>query len=342
MPTTIREVAGRAGVSVSTVSRVLNDYPFVSDDARTRVLDAMEALEYRPDVAARSMRTGTSLAVGFVVSDISNPLFSTIAKGADTVLYPHGYSLVLANSQNDSLREAALLATLRQRRVDGIILAAADERADSLADRLAGFPATVLFDRAVPGSRADAVLSDHESGMAAAVEHVAGLGHRRVALLAGSQAQLGSRARVQAYRTHAGRRGLELGHELVRAVVPAVENGQLATREILTLDVPPTALIVGHNQLVVGALEAVRELGVRVPDELSLVACDDVDLTRLNDPPIDVVERDLVELGQCAAQLLLDRLADRDAPPRRVMLPVSLSVRGSSSAPAVYARAGSS
>ena len=101
MPPTIKEVAARARVSVSTVSRVLNDYPFVSDDARRRVLAAMEELDYRPDVAARSMRTGQSRAVGFVVSDISNPLFSAIAKGADSVLHQHGYSLVLANSQND-------------------------------------------------------------------------------------------------------------------------------------------------------------------------------------------------------------------------------------------------
>ncbi len=203
MPPTIREVAERAGVSVSTVSRVLNEYPFVSEETRRRVLETMQELEYRPDVAARSMRTGTSRAVGLVFSDISNPLFSAMAKGADSVLHAKGYSLVLANSQSDPEREAELLSALRQRRVDGLVIAVADERAPSLAERLSGFPACVLVDRNVSGSRADSVCSEHAQGMAEALEHLARLGHRRVALIAGSQGQLGSRARVVAFRRHA-------------------------------------------------------------------------------------------------------------------------------------------
>ena len=128
MAPTIKEVAERARVSVSTVSRVLNDYPFVSAAARERVTDAMQALDYRPDMAARSMRTGTTRAVGFVVSDITNPVFAAVAKGADAVLHPYGYSLVLANSGGDPEHEAELVAALRQRRVDGLIAAVADER----------------------------------------------------------------------------------------------------------------------------------------------------------------------------------------------------------------------
>jgi LacI family transcriptional regulator len=333
MPSTIREVALRAGVSVSTVSRVLNAYPFVSEDARQRVLEAMEELDYKPDVAARTMRTGTSLAVGFVISDISNPLFSAIAKGADTVLHPRGYSLVLANSQNDPDREAELISTLRQRRVDGIIVAVADERAPSLAERLATFPGCVLFDRDVPGSTADAVLSDHAGGLAAGLEHLAKLGHRRVAIVAGTQVQLGSRARVVAFRRLAQKLGFDRDRRLVRCVTPSRETGYELARELLALDDPPTALVLGHNQLAVGVLEALHERSVRIPEELSLVACDDVDVTRLHEPPIDVVSRDLVDLGAAAGKLLLDRLSDRDAPPRRLVLPTRFVPRASTAAP---------
>jgi LacI family transcriptional regulator len=334
MPLTIKEVAESAGVSVSTVSRVLNDYPFVADETRERVLGVMRKLEYRPDVAARSMRTGTSRAVGFVVSDISNPLFATIAKGVDAVLTDHDYSLVLANSQNQPRREAELLSALRQRRVEGLIAAVADERAPGLADRLEAF-ATVLFDRDVPGSRADAVCSDHETGIASALAHLAGLGHRRVALVAGSQRQLGSRARVLAFRKHARRFGLDRDRRLVRRVEPTRENGNAAARGFLALTNPPTATLVAHNQITVGVIEALHELGVELPDELSLIACDDVDVTRLHTPPIDVVKRDLLELGRAAARLLLDRLSDRGAPPRMVVLPTELVVRASTAAPRV-------
>jgi len=335
MPPTIKEVAERARVSVSTVSRVLNDYPHVSEEARERVLEAMAELEYRPDVAARSMRTGTSRAVGFVVSDISNPLFSVIAKGADVVLHPRGYSFVLATSRNDPEREAELFSALRQRRVDGLIVAVADERAPSLAERLATFQGCVLFDREVPGSSADAVCSDHAAGMAQALAHLAGLGHRRVALIAGSQVQLGSRARVAAFRKHAARLGLERDRRLVRTGELSRETGYLAARELLSLDAPPTALVAGNNQLTVGVVSALHDLGLRVPDDLSLVACDDVDLTRLHDPPIDVIDRDPLELGRLAAELLLERLADRDAPVRRVTAPTTFVRRASTGVPAL-------
>jgi LacI family transcriptional regulator len=332
MPPTIKEVAARAKVSVSTVSRVLNEYPYVSDDTRRRVVAVMEELDYRPDVAARSMRTGLSRAVGLVVSDISNPLFSAIAKGADSILHQRGYSLVLANSQNDPDREAELMAALRQRRVDGLIVAIADERAQALAERLAAFPASVLFDRQVTGAASDAVLSDHAAGMAAALEHLAALGHRRVALVAGSQVQLGSRARVIAFRRHAARLGLVRDRRLVRTGELSRETGYLAARELLALPEPPTGLVAGNNQLTVGVLSALRDLGLRVPSDLSLVACDDVDLTRLHEPAIDVIDRDPLELGRAAAALLLERLADQGAPARQVVLPTAFLRRGSTGA----------
>jgi len=332
MPTTIREVAVRAGVSVSTVSRVLNNFPYVSEQARARVVEAMTELEYRPDVAARSMRTGTSRAVGFAVSDISNPLFSAMAKGADVVLHPHGYSLVLANAGGDPQREAEIVSALRQRRVDGLIVAVADETVPGLAERLAGFNACVLVDREVRGSLSDCVLSDHAAGMARALEHLAALGHHRVALVAGSQAQLGSRARVAAFRTQTHRLGLDRDPRLVRTGELSAETGAVVLGELLRLEQPPTALVAGNNQLTVGVLGALRDRRLRVPEGLSLVACDDVDLTRLHTPPIDVIRRDPVELGRVAAGLLLERLANPTGPPRRVVLPTEFVRRGSSTA----------
>jgi LacI family transcriptional regulator, galactose operon repressor len=340
MAPTIKEVAARARVSVSTVSRVLNDYPFVSDAVRERVTEAMEALDYRPDMAARSMRTGTTRAVGFVVSDITNPVFAAIAKGADAVLHPHGYSLVLANSGGDPEHETELVAALRQRRVDGLIAAVADERSPGLAERLARVPACVLFDREVSGSTADAVCSDHANGMERALAHLAGLGHTRVGLVAGRLGQLGSRGRVEAFASAGRRLGLDGDPGLVVTGRLSRETGYRGARELLELPEPPTAVVAGNNQLTVGVVQALREAGVRVPAGLSLVACDDVDLTRMHEPPIDVIERDPEQHGRAAAELLLSRLDDPHAPPRRVVLPTSFVRRGSTDVPRVAVGAG--
>ncbi len=333
-PSTIREVAKRASVSVSTVSRVLNDYPYVSEETRRRVLEAVRELDYLPDFVARSMRTGTTRAVGFVVADISNPSFAAVAKGVDAVLDPGGYALVLAHSENDPEREAGMLTVLRQRRLDGLVAAVADERAPGLAARLDGFTC-VLFDRDVPGSNADAVISDHAAGMGEALTRLVALGHRRVALVAGSAGQLGSRARMIGFRSHARRLGLPASDRLVISLEPGRATGARVARELLALAEPPTAIITGHNQLTVGVLEALQELGVRVPDELSIVACDDIAATRLYAPPIDVIERDLPELGRIIGRLLLERFAGHDGPPKRLVLPTRLLVRGSTGRPCV-------
>lgn len=321
-------------MSIATVSRVLNGYPFVSDAVRRRVLDAVDALGYRPHASARSMRSGRSRAVGFVVSDISNPLFALIARGAESVLHPEGYSLVLANSDNEPSREAEAIAALHERRVDGLVIAVANERVSGLARELELFPATVLVDREVKGSRADAVLSDHAAGMDAALDHLESLGHRRIALIAGSQRQRGGRARHAAFRAAHERLGLDLDPDLVRSGEHSRETGYAAARDLLTGDAPPTAAIAGNNQIVTGFLAVVRDLGLRIPGDVSLVACDDIDLTRLNDPPIDVIERDPLELGRAAARSVLARLSEPAAPPCRVVLPTTFVVRGSTAAPA--------
>jgi LacI family transcriptional regulator len=331
---TLRDVASHAGVSTATASRALNGKPFVKDDVRERVLAASATLGYRPDVAARSMRTGTTGAVGLVVSDISNPLFASIALAADQALGPAGIALMVANSANDVGHERELLAAFRQRRLDGLMLAAADECADGLAGRIASFQAAVLLDREVPGASSDCVLSDHSGGFALAMRHLAGLGHRRIAIVAGTTAQRGSRVRLMTYRGELASLGLDDDPRLRCEGAMTVEDGYRAVGELLALDDPPTAIVAANNQLFAGVFSAIRDLGIRVPDELSLVACEETELTSLHNPPLDVVRRDVGELGRVAAELLLERL---EAPRRRrreIVLPTTFEARGSSARPA--------
>ena len=166
--------------------------------------------------------------------------------------------------------------------------------------------------------------------MAQALSHLGRLGHRRVALVAGSERQLGSRARIESYLAERSRLGLDKDERLLVTGELSPQTGYLATVGFLDLVDPPTALVAGNNQLVVGAISALRERGLRIPDDLSLVGCDDTDLTRLHDPPIDIVSRDLLELGRTAAELLLARLLDPAAPGRRVILPTTFLPRASS------------
>ncbi len=297
------------------------------------MLTASAALGYRPDVAARSMRTGTTGAVGLVVSDISNPLFSAIAKAADLALSPHGYALMIANSANDPEHEAELISAFRQRRLDGLIIAAANECAPGLGGRVASFQASVLLDREVPGSRADAVLSDHGAGLGEAIRHLAGLGHRRIALIAGTPAQRGSRIRIQAYGDELAQLGIQQDAALCRPGEMTVEDGYRAVAEVLTLRDAPTAVIAGNNQLFAGLFAAIRDRGLRIPDELSVVACEETELTALHNPPLDVVRRDMDDLGRTAAELLLARLHAPARRSRRIVLPTIFTARGSSAPP---------
>lgn len=330
---TLRDVARAAGVSVSTASRVLNGQPFVRDQVRDRVLAASEELGYRPDVIARSMRTGTTGAVGLVVSDIANPLLAAIAMAADETLSPRGYALVVANSSNDVAHEAELIAALRQRRLDGLMLAAADERAEGLAARIAAFPAAVLLDREVPGAKADTVLSDHAAGLRDAIRHLASLGHERIALVAGTLAQRGSRVRVETYVEELRRLRLPLEDDLLRPGELTAEDGYRAMDEVLSLADPPTAVIAGNNQIFAGLFAALRDRGVRVPGDVSVVACEETELTALHNPPLDVVRRDVSELGRTAAELLLARVASPGRRRREIVLPSEFEARGSCAPP---------
>ncbi|MGL6280409.1 MAG: substrate-binding domain-containing protein, partial [Gaiella sp.] len=284
-----------------------------------------------------AMRTGSTGAVGLIVSDISNPLFASIARAADLELSPRGVALMVANSANDPEHEAELIAAFRQRRLDGLMIATADDRADGLARRIGSFQTAVLLDREVEGCAADAVLSDHAAGFSDALRHLAGLGHRRIALIAGTDRQRGSRVRIATYLREIRKLGVERDDALLREGELTVEDGYRAVGEILALPRPPTAIIAGNNQLFAGMFSALRDLRVRIPRDVSVVACEETELTALHIPPLDVVRRDLDELGASAARLLLERM---DAPRRRrreLVLPTTFEARGSSATPAIRA-----
>ena len=339
IPPTILDVAKRARVAASSVSRVLNNHPDVSPAMRERVLAAAKALGYEPDFIAKSLRSGTTYSVGFVVRDISNPLFADIAKGAEDRLRQAGYSMVLTNSEGDPDLDARYIALLRQRRVDALILALESESHPSTLEALRNFPGPlVLLDREIPSLTASAVLCDHHSGVRDAVTHLLDLGHRRIGLVAGSTAMRVTRERLRGYVDAHEDRGIPVrgrghrGPSYIRLGAYTREFGYDQTLALLGLSIPPTAILAAGVQLASGVLLALHEREMKAGRDIAFVTCDEVDLMRVFDPPISAVTRDTILLGEMAANVLIDMLVN-EAPPRVEHLPTRYVARGTTIPP---------
>jgi LacI family transcriptional regulator len=298
----------------------------------TRVLAAVAELDYQPDMLAQSLRRRETLTVGFVVGDISNPLFAEIVVGVESTLHTNGYSMLLTNSLGDPAMEAAHIGLLSQRRVDGIVISVLDETHPEMIDRLRELDIpVVLLDRNLPTEiPVSRVLSDHRSGMKAAVSHLLDLGHRRIMLIGGTGVRPALERRAgleQAFES----RGLPPTYTVDEGSF-AVEHGTAAMRRMLELPEPPTAVIAGGNQLMLGALRVVAERRVALGSELSFVGCDDVAITDLFQPAVAVVRRDSFAMGRTAAELLLARMRN-GALPSDVVLPTEFVARPSCGAP---------
>jgi LacI family transcriptional regulator len=297
-----------------------------------KVERAVEELNYRPDILAQSLRRRETLSIGFVAGDISNPLVAEIVTGAESTLHANGYSMLLTNSLGDPLLEAAHITLLSRRRVDGLAISVLDEsHPEPLAKlRELDIP-VVLLDRNLPADiPVSRVLSDHRSGMKAAGLHLLELGHRRIGLIAGAGVRPAQERRAGLEEAFA-ERGLPATYTADEGVF-SVEHGAAAMRRLLDLPEPPTAIIAGGNQLMLGALRVVSERGLRLGQDLSFVGCDDVAITDLYQPPVAVVRRDNFAMGRTAAELLLARLRD-DAPPSDVVLPTEFVARPSCGPP---------
>jgi LacI family transcriptional regulator len=325
----MREVADRAGVAMSSVSRVLSGHPDVSPTMRERVMAVVAELGYQPDLLAQSLRRRETRSVGFVVGDIANPLLAEIVKGAERTLGDNGYSMLLTNSENRPERDAAHVRLFEQRRVDGLMLSLASEDSPETIQVLQQFDTpTVVVDRDLPPEvKASAVLSDHRSGMRDAVSHLLDLGHRRIGLILG-QPMRPSRERRAGLEEAFAERGLPPTYIVVEGLL-AAEHGRSGTRQLLDAAEPPTAIVAGGNQLLIGTLEELRARSLTVGTGISLVSCDAIDITELFTPPIAVVRRDNREIGHQAATLLLERVGEVDPGARSVVLPTTFEARPS-------------
>ena len=323
--TTIRDVAGRAGVSPMTASRVLSGVGYSSGEAREAVQRAAAELGYRPNTIARALVQGSTRTVGLVVGDVENPFFATLARAIADVLEAHGYTLLLTNSDEDPAREERLVDALRGRQVDGLVVTPSAGSGRHLGAAVAAGIPLVQVDRAVRGLAADAVLVDNARGAEVAVGHLAALGHRRIACVTDPVGLGSSRERVAGYRRAIAEHALE---DLVFEADGVTQAHGLAAASA-ALAARPTALFTASNFMTLGAMRSIRAAGLAIPADVALIGFDDLDWTTLVDPPLTVVAQPVAELGRVAAELLVGRLEGDTAPARRVRLRTSLVVRES-------------
>lgn len=327
---TVADVARAAGVSFATAARALGGYGHVSAKARAAVEAEAARLGYRRNDVARALASGSTRAVGLVVGDIENPFFATVSRGVADVLEPEGYTLLLANSDEDPAREARAIEALRTQ-VDGLLVAPAASSGGGRT-RDPGKP-LVLLDRTVTGLAVDSVGVENVAGAQHAVEHLVARGHRRIGIVTSGPGSSSTAQRLRGYRSALKRAGI-VADPAWEAVTPAFTAAGAQAAALALLGAPKrrrvTAVFTTDNFMTHGAWLAARERGLDVPRDLALAAFDDVDWLTLVDPPVTAVAQPVMELGRAAGRLLLRRLAEPEASVRRVRLATELVVRGSS------------
>ncbi|MFI9148945.1 LacI family DNA-binding transcriptional regulator [Streptomyces sp. NPDC053367] len=337
MPT-MADVARHAGVSVATVSHVLNDTRPVLPHTRQAVLDAVERLGYTPNTLARSLVTSRTRSIGLAVSAISNPYFTEILQGVEAGALEHGYSLLIADPHDDPEHERKVVQLLHERRVDGMIVApSADPRALVAYLRRHAVPA-VFLDRLVDTCGEDdppfdQVCAESAGPVAELVTHLAGLGHRRIALVAGLAGLSTTSERITGYRHGLAAAGLPYDERLVVHGDSAAAGGERATAALLSLAATPTALVTANNAMTIGALRALRDRGLSVPDDMALCCFDDFAWADLFSPRLTAIAQPSKEIGAQAVRVLLDRLAAPELPARTVRLPCAFVHRTSCGCP---------
>jgi len=328
---TIKDVARLAEVSPSTVSHVLNNSRPVSEALARRVRSAATDLDYQPNVMARSLRLQSTATLGLVVPDTTNPFFAEVAQGAEETGFRHGYSVILGNARGDLAVELVQIGTLTSRHVDGLILIASTIKASHINEVVTRGVPVVIVDRKMLGVEADVVLSDHYDGALQATSHLLGLKHERIGYIGGPSELIPSQDRRRGYETALRRAGIEPDPALMREGDFQAETGFRCAGDLIQLADPPTAIFAANDMMAIGALRALRDLGKRVPEDISVVGFDDISFARLMSPPLTTVAQSVRHLGEVAVERLIAHIEGRGPDrPEEIVLPVRLVVRESS------------
>ncbi|RXZ84002.1 LacI family transcriptional regulator [Paenibacillaceae bacterium] len=336
---TIYDIAAKAKVSAMTVSRVINDTGRISEATRKRVKKVMREMNYVPNSMARSLVLQKSKILSLLITDITNPFYTTVARGAEDTAKRYGYRLLLGNSDEDYQKEKDYVDMILSTRVDGVLFApAGDMSADHLQQLQQHRLPFVMLDREVPGIQSDTVLGDSKEGTRQLVQHLIALGHRRIALVGGSQDISTARLRQTGYREALLLGNLPIDEELILSVNYREFRDEALLDRMLELESPPTAIFAANNFLAVGIIASLRSRGLSVPDDISVVCFDDLGIASVLDPFLTVAAQPAYQFGEIGMQLLIERIESGREETRNVILPPEIIVRRSSAPPRTVER----
>ena len=334
---TMREVAERAGVSVTTVSHVINNSRPVNPQTRFRVEEAMQALGYQPNVLARSLRKGVTHTIGIILPDNINPYFAEVVRGIEDASFEQGYSVILCNSDNDLAKENHYTTVLVEKQVDGIIFVAAGLSAENInALQARGFP-LVLVDRQVPDVNVNTVLADNQHGGWLATNHLIELNHKVIGIIAGPKGVRLSSERINGYRQAMESANLCVDDELIVEGDFQYQSGYKGARKLYDQCPSITAIFACNDLMAIGAYRFAHEKNLKIPEQLSVVGFDDISLAAYTNPPLTTIHQSKHQMGSKAAELLMTRIAEQDLELHQEILETKLVVRGSTASLAVHA-----
>ncbi len=328
MPT-IKDVAKRVGVSTATVSHVVNKTRFVSEEMTQKVVEAIRELNYQPNAIARSLVKRKTHTVGIIITDILNPFYTAIVRGIEDITHKSGYSVMLCNTDEDPEKEILYIQIVLEKRIDGLIIATAfrDVGHRSLS-QLREIPLVTIV-RKIKGLRSNAVLGDNTGGAYKATDHLIRLGHRRIGIISGPTELSSGAERLTGFRNAMEEHGLTADEQWVKIGDFKRESGYSLTKAIMRGDPLPTALFVTNNQMTVGALQALNELKIKIPEDISFIGFDDMEWYSFLHPPLTTVEHSPYLMGKTAGEILLQQVNSRRKRSKRVVIPSHLIIRKS-------------
>ncbi|MDF2058426.1 LacI family DNA-binding transcriptional regulator [Priestia megaterium] len=329
MKPTIYDVAKEAGVSISTVSKVLNNTGSIAEKTRKKVRDTMHQLDYQPSVVASVKKRIQT--IGLLIPNIANPFMAEIARGIENHVKKFGFSLMICSTDNDLKNEIEYISILKQKYIDGIIIATGLKEDKAIKELLKAEIPVALLSRDVSSLAVDAVLVDDFLGGYEATEYLISLGHKRIAMITEDIKFPTIRARFEGYKQALEKAGLPYDESLVSLNNTSLDEGKQSTRELLHLSVPPTAIFASTEFLAIGAIQGARELKIKVPQNLSIIGFDDTVLSTICDPPLTTVAQPIHEMSKKVVELLIEEIENSKETKQRIVLSPKLVVRASTS-----------
>lgn len=326
MTVRLKDVARASGVSVATVSRALADKPHVRPEVKRRVHEVARQLGYRPNRLARSLREQRSRILGVIIADIQNPFCTALVRAVEDVAYAHGYAVFLCNADENEEKEQLYVDLMQAERVAGVVISPTSETASGCAQLLAAGVPVVAVDRRVSGLELDTVVIDNVAASFELVNRLIERGLKRIAAILPLRTITTGRERFEGYAKALEHAGLPVDCTLVHHGQPVEAMGYSLMRELLRLAPPPEGVFTGNNVLTAGALRALREADLKIPEDIEIVAFDDLDGLSLVPPELAAVSQPVYELGRVAASLLLERIHDPQRAAQEVVLQSELRV----------------